>query len=263
MGQMFHQGLLARGVPTQLVIYPDEGHGIRQPKHQVDVLRRTLAWFAAHDTTAPVKIVMLGDSITKGVRKGVAAEETFAALVQAALRKQGIPAEVSNVGIGGERTDQALSRLDRDVIAKEPQIVTIMYGTNDSYVDQGKSESRLTEHEYRDNLVQLVERLRRSGIRPVLMTAPRWSAAAKGNAVGEHPNQRLERYVQRCRDVAKELDLPLIDHFAHWTEKEQMGQELGAWTTDTCHPNPLGHAELARRILPVVAEILAASVRGK
>lgn len=49
MGRMYHQALLARGVPTQLVIYPDEGHGIRQPKHQVDVLRRTLAWFAAHD----------------------------------------------------------------------------------------------------------------------------------------------------------------------------------------------------------------------
>lgn len=49
MGRMYHQALLARGVPTQLVIYPDEGHGIRQPKHQVDVLRRTLAWFARFD----------------------------------------------------------------------------------------------------------------------------------------------------------------------------------------------------------------------
>lgn len=52
MGRMYHQALLARGVPTQLAIYPDEGHGIRQPKHQVDVLRRTLAWFAVHDKPA-------------------------------------------------------------------------------------------------------------------------------------------------------------------------------------------------------------------
>jgi dipeptidyl aminopeptidase/acylaminoacyl peptidase len=49
MGQMFHQALLARKVPTQMVIYPDEGHGIRQPRHQEDVLRRTLAWFEKHD----------------------------------------------------------------------------------------------------------------------------------------------------------------------------------------------------------------------
>jgi dipeptidyl aminopeptidase/acylaminoacyl peptidase len=49
MGRMFYQSLLTRGVPTGMVIYPDEGHGIRQPRHQTDVLRRVLAWFAKHD----------------------------------------------------------------------------------------------------------------------------------------------------------------------------------------------------------------------
>lgn len=49
MGRMFYQALSDRGVPTGMVIYPDEGHGIRQPRHREDVLRRTLAWFAQHD----------------------------------------------------------------------------------------------------------------------------------------------------------------------------------------------------------------------
>jgi dipeptidyl aminopeptidase/acylaminoacyl peptidase len=49
MGRMHHQSLVSRGVPTQMVIYPDEGHAIRQPRHQADVLRRVLAWFAEHD----------------------------------------------------------------------------------------------------------------------------------------------------------------------------------------------------------------------
>jgi dipeptidyl aminopeptidase/acylaminoacyl peptidase len=48
MGQAFHQALSLRGVPTQMVIYPDENHGIRQPRHREDVLRRILAWFAKH-----------------------------------------------------------------------------------------------------------------------------------------------------------------------------------------------------------------------
>jgi acyl-CoA thioesterase-1 len=257
MGKMFHQALLSRGVPTQMVIYPDEGHGIKQPKHQVDVLQRTLAWFARHDVTAPVKIITLGDSITKGVRTGVSAEQTFAARIQATLRERGIAAEVTNVGIGGERTDQALLRLDKEIIAKEPQIVTIMYGTNDSYIDPGQKESRLTEHEFRDNLMQLVERLRRAGIKPILMTEPRWSAAATANGIGEHPNLRLEKYVRHCRDVAKELNVPLVDHFAYWTKQEKEGQDLDAWTTDTCHPNPLGHKHLAGLILPEIAKIAA------
>ena len=48
MGRMFYQSLVSRRVPTQMVIYPDEGHGIRQPRHQADVLPRVLAWFAEH-----------------------------------------------------------------------------------------------------------------------------------------------------------------------------------------------------------------------
>jgi acyl-CoA thioesterase-1 len=256
MGQMFHQALLARGVPTKMVIYPDEGHAIRQPKHQVDVLQRTLAWFSEHDANAPLKIVMLGDSITKGIRSGVTADQTFSSRVQAALRQRGIAAEVVNVGIGGERTDQALLRLQRDVIANTPRIVAIMYGTNDSYVDQGQRESRLTEHEYRDNLVQLVEQLRRAGIRPLLMTAPKWSVTAQPNGVGEHPNRRLENYVECCRDVAKELNVPLVDHFAYWTTQEKMGQNLDAWTTDTCHPNPMGHEALTQLIVPAIVEMV-------
>jgi len=49
MGQAYHQALLANNVPTQLVIYPNEGHGIRSPRHREDVYRRVLDWFAKHD----------------------------------------------------------------------------------------------------------------------------------------------------------------------------------------------------------------------
>jgi dipeptidyl aminopeptidase/acylaminoacyl peptidase len=48
MGKAYHQALQSRGVSTGLVVYPDEGHGIRQPRHREDVLRRVLDWFAAN-----------------------------------------------------------------------------------------------------------------------------------------------------------------------------------------------------------------------
>ncbi|WP_293907790.1 S9 family peptidase [Phenylobacterium sp.] len=41
----FWHGLKAVGVPTSLVIYPGEGHGLRDPMNQRDVEQRTLAWF--------------------------------------------------------------------------------------------------------------------------------------------------------------------------------------------------------------------------
>jgi dipeptidyl aminopeptidase/acylaminoacyl peptidase len=41
----YWHALKAMNVPTSLVIYPDEGHGIRDPKNIVDLQHRTVAWF--------------------------------------------------------------------------------------------------------------------------------------------------------------------------------------------------------------------------
>jgi dipeptidyl aminopeptidase/acylaminoacyl peptidase len=41
----FWHALKAENVPVSLVIYPDEGHGIRAPEHTLDVRKRTVAWF--------------------------------------------------------------------------------------------------------------------------------------------------------------------------------------------------------------------------
>lgn len=203
----------------------------------------------------PARIVLLGDSITRGVRPGVKLSETFGAILEADAKAMGIDVEVVNVGIGGERTDQALKRLERDVLSRKPDIVTIMYGTNDSYVDQGKSESRLSLPAYSENLVLLVVQLRKAGVTPILMTEPRWAADATPNGAGENPNVRLEKYVAACREVARKYEVHLVDHFANWTEAGKK-VNLREWTTDGCHPNPRGHRELASLLLPVVAKTL-------
>jgi dipeptidyl aminopeptidase/acylaminoacyl peptidase len=41
----YWHALKAMNVPVSLVIYPGEGHGIRDPKHSLDSRRRTVAWF--------------------------------------------------------------------------------------------------------------------------------------------------------------------------------------------------------------------------
>lgn len=199
------------------------------------------------------RIVVLGDSITKGVRAGVTAEETFAEVLQRSLQEQGLLYDVINRGIGGERTDQALKRLARDVLALEPQLVTVMYGTNDSYVDQGRRESRISADEFERCLRQIATELGRCGIQVVLMTEPAWGKAAGFNGAGEHPNERLSLYMERTRRAAEELRLPLVDHYQIWSTAAAGGIDIGAWTTDQCHPNPAGHAKLAEAILPVVS----------
>ncbi len=41
----YWHGLRAMGVPTELMIYADEGHGIRQPKNIADLTSRLVGWF--------------------------------------------------------------------------------------------------------------------------------------------------------------------------------------------------------------------------
>jgi len=48
MGTMFYRALKRHGVEVEMVIYPGEGHPIRQLPHQEDVLRRVLEWFERH-----------------------------------------------------------------------------------------------------------------------------------------------------------------------------------------------------------------------
>ncbi len=44
----FWHALRAQGVPTSLVVYPDEGHHFVDPAHQRDVLQRALSWFGKY-----------------------------------------------------------------------------------------------------------------------------------------------------------------------------------------------------------------------
>jgi dipeptidyl aminopeptidase/acylaminoacyl peptidase len=43
--QELYQGLVLNGTPTELVVYPREGHGFREREHAFDAERRTVAWF--------------------------------------------------------------------------------------------------------------------------------------------------------------------------------------------------------------------------
>jgi acyl-CoA thioesterase-1 len=203
----------------------------------------------------PLRIITVGDSITRGA--GVKPEENFAARIQKTLIEKGYPCELTNAGIGGDTAD-ALRRLQTGVIAKKPDLVTVMYGTNDSYVPKGETQSRNSLEKYEEGLRKMIASLKQAKIQPVIMTSPRWAEGAPPNGVGEDPNVRLARYAEVCRKVAKDMEVPLVDHFAYWTEASKQGVTLKSWTSDFCHPNPVGHQQMADEILKVVLPLVDA-----
>src|SRR5258706_6973883 len=74
------------------------------------------------------KVAFLGDSITEA---GQASPGGYVQLVASGLAANGIVIEVVGAGISGHKSNDMLARLDRDVLSKKPQWMTLSCGVND------------------------------------------------------------------------------------------------------------------------------------
>jgi len=131
-----------------------------------------------------------------------------------------------------------------------------MYGANDSYIDKGKEQPRLSAEQFSQFSRQLVERLQQQNIAVILMTENSYGPKPTPNGIGENPDRLLAEYCQRTRDLAAELKLPLVDHYRHWIDAGKAGTDVGTWTTDQLHPNPKGHQIMAEVLFPVLQEVV-------
>jgi lysophospholipase L1-like esterase len=158
--------------------------------------------FAAPLGGRSVRIVAPGDSSTRGARLGVGPNVAFPARLEAALRSKGVRVSARGVGVGSEHTDLALARLERDVLSQRPDIVTVMNGTNDSRVDQGKTTSRLTADAFDSNLNEMIGRLYGAKIQGILMTPPRFAEVFPRDGLSDESNAKLAPFADRVRKLA-------------------------------------------------------------
>ena len=55
-GEQMYEALRSLGVPTQLVVYPGQFHGITRPSYQKDRVERYLAWYAKYLKVAEASV---------------------------------------------------------------------------------------------------------------------------------------------------------------------------------------------------------------
>ena len=191
----------------------------------------------------PVRIVCIGDSIT-GVYYHSGGRRAYPEMLQVALRQHYPQAQISvhNAGISGDTTTGGLKRLERDVLAHKPQLVTIMFGMNDlvgTPVDV-----------FKKNLREMITRCRSSGAEVVLCTQ---------NSIVETPQRpcaRLVEFSQAIRDVAKDEALVVADSFAAFEAVHAAdAAEWNLLLSDAIHPNMAGHK--------LFAETLAQAITGR
>lgn len=204
--------------------------------------------------SSPLRIVAFGDSTT-ALRNTV--NEVYADRLPALLAEEGIEAEVLNRGRGGSHTGHlsdnarhrvphALDRLGGRVRAERPDLVVVQFGINDSWVDGGGPDgaSRIPLADYRRNLEAIVSTLRGDGATVLVMTPNPLGARHEG-----WRTERLGRYAEAAREIAKGLDVPLVDIRASMERlASERGGEIDDWLIDGSHPNDDGHALVAEAL---------------
>ncbi len=191
----------------------------------------------------PTKVVCLGDSVT-GVYYHTGGHRAYTAMVEVALEIAFPKVEVTaiNAGISGNTTADGIRRLEKDVLAHKPDLVTVMFGLNDMV--------RVPIPDFKVNLGKIIERCRGAGAEVLLCTP---------NSVINTTNRRIATLVEYCeavREIAKKYQVPLCD--VHATYEALRSRDPVAWRmilSDEIHPNMDGHK--------LIAETIVGSITGK
>src|SRR4028119_438040 len=144
-------------------------------------------------------IAFLGDSITQF---GAASPGGYVRLVASGLAAQGIDVTVIPAGLSANKSNDMLSRLDKDVLSKKPTWMTLSCGVND--VMHGARGVPLED--YKTNITAILDRCEQAGVKVVILTATQIGLPITGSA-----NVKLAGYNAFLRETAKTRNLPLAD----------------------------------------------------
>ncbi len=185
------------------------------------------------------KIAFLGDSITQaGARPNGYVRLTIRGLESAGVKASAIPA-----GISGHKSNQMLARLERDVLSKSPNWMTLSCGVNDVW--HGKRGVNLAD--YKVNITKIVDRCQDAGIKVVLLTST-MIGEDKDNA----NNKKLSTYNDFLKELATEKKCLLADLNAGMqsiieaSNDKKNGKLL---TSDGVHMNADGNKMMATGVL--------------
>ena len=181
---------------------------------------------------APVKMVVLGDSLSAGY--GLSGMDAFPAKLQKALKARGIDVDMTNAGVSGDTTSGGRDRLDWSV-PQGTQAVIVELGANDALrgIDPAVTRGALTD---------IVTRLKARGIAVLLcgmLAPPNYGAdyAARFNAI--YP------------DLAGSAGVALYPFFL-----EGVAADARLNQADGLHPTAEGIDVIVKNILPTVEAFL-------
>jgi acyl-CoA thioesterase-1 len=190
-------------------------------------------------TAKPIKMVVLGDSLSAGL--GLSASAAFPIRLQKALKAKGIDVDMINAGVSGDTTSGGRDRLDWS-IPEGTEAVILELGANDALrgIDPKVTRTALTE---------ILTRLQARKIAVLLcgmLAPPNYGAdySARFNAI--YP------------DLAKTFQVPLYPFFL-----EGVATDAKLNQADGLHPTAEGVDLIVKNILPTVEAFLGPLLRQR
>ena len=180
----------------------------------------------------PIKIVVLGDSLSAGL--GLSASAAFPERLQKTLESKGIAVDIVNAGVSGDTSSGGRDRLDWSV-PDGTQAVILELGANDALrgIDPAVTRSALSD---------ILTRLQARKIAVLLcgMVAP-----------PNYGSDYSARFNAIYSDLAKSFGVPLYPFFL-----EGVAADARLNQADGMHPTPEGVDVIVKNILPTVEAFL-------
>jgi acyl-CoA thioesterase I len=184
--------------------------------------------------TRPIKMVVLGDSLSAGL--GLSASAAFPERLQKALKAKGIDVDMTNAGVSGDTSSGGRDRLDWSV-PDGTNVVILELGANDALRGLDPKVTRAA-------LSDILTRLKARKIAVLLcgmVAPPNYGSdyAARFNAI--YP------------DLAASFGVPLYPFFL-----EGVAADAKLNQADGMHPTPEGVDVIVKNILPSVEALVGA-----
>jgi acyl-CoA thioesterase I len=192
------------------------------------------AQMSAASAAKPIKMVVLGDSLSAGL--GLSASSAFPARLQKSLKSKGIAVDIINAGVSGDTSSGGRDRLDWSV-PEGTEAVILELGANDALrgIDPAVTRAALTD---------ILTRLKARGI-PVLlcgMVAP-----------PNYGSDYSARFNAIYPELAKSFGVPLYPFFLAGVATDARLNQA-----DGLHPTAEGVDVIVRNILPTVEAFVGA-----
>lgn len=154
-------------------------------------------------------------------------------------------------GISGQTSYQFLLRFRQDVIALQPRIVVINYGTNDIAENTGPYDEDLTFA----NVQSMVDLARANGIKVIL------ASCLPAGKFGWNPRikdsmAKIRSLNARVAAYAKEKKIPYVDYFSALVSADGTQMDpIYANDRPGVHPNAKGYEVMEGLLLPVIKKL--------